>query len=135
MPTGFYLGDLLSRGSRPVSRCKIHQWRDKVDQMMWHAAPLCQWRLCRRYLNALIDLDRVAVNNLAADAPRQLDPQLALSGSCGTDNGNDARSADIPSACFGFVACFDWSVHPREMISLIAITNQMSRSNTMPPMI
>src|SRR6266481_2811562 len=105
MPTGFYLGDLLSRGSRPVSRCKIHQWRDKVDQMMWHAAPLCQWHLSRRYLNALIDLDRVAVDDFAVDAPRQLDSQLALAGSCGTDNRNDARSADILSAFFAFVLC------------------------------
>src|SRR5258708_39775092 len=103
--------------------------------MMWHAAPLCQWHLCRRYLNALIDLDRVAVNDLAADAPRQLDSQLALSGSCGTDDGNDARSADILSACFGFVACFDLSVHPREMISRIAMTSQMRRRIKVAPMI
>src|SRR5258708_24795109 len=102
MTTTFNLSDLFNCSPRPISSCEIYQWRDEVDQMMRYATTLCEGHLCRRYLNAMIDLDRVAVNDLAADASRKLDSQLALSGSGGTHNGNDARSADILSAFFAF---------------------------------
>jgi hypothetical protein len=46
---------------------------------MRHAAALCQWHLCRRNLNALIDLDGITVDDLAADASRQFDSQLTFS--------------------------------------------------------
>ena len=44
MATPFDLFDLFNCGAGPVSCRKIHPWGDKVDQVMRHAATLCQRR-------------------------------------------------------------------------------------------
>src|SRR5947207_14487058 len=99
---------------------------------MRHAAPVLHRDFRCRYLNALIDLNGVAVHNLAAEAQRQRDSQFTFTGSCGTNDSDDEWSADILSAFFNRVVEFDRFAHPREMISRIAITIQMSTSRTIP---
>lgn len=45
---------------------------------MWNATSLGRRDLCRSDLNLTIDLDGVAVDNLATDVQRKRDGQLAL---------------------------------------------------------
>jgi hypothetical protein len=69
-------------------------------------AAFFQRHLGRGYLNALIDLYGIAVDDLAADALSQFDSQFTLAGSGRTYYGND-WSADILSAFFRFILCLD----------------------------
>src|SRR5229473_1164577 len=54
--TPFDLFNLFNCGSGPVRGRKIHPRRNEIDQVMRHAATLCQRYFCRGYMNALIDL-------------------------------------------------------------------------------
>ena len=77
---------------------------------MRHSATLCQGHLRRGYLNALIDLYGVTVDDLTADALREFDSQFTLAGSGGTYYGNDGCanfvwSADILSAFLRSLVC------------------------------
>jgi hypothetical protein len=62
---------------------------------MRHAPLIFQRHFRRRYLNALVDLDRITVDDLAADALCQVNSQTAFAGSRGTNYGNEAGSTDI----------------------------------------
>ena len=106
MATLFYLFDLFNCGSGPVRGRKIHQRGDGIDQVMRYTATLFQRHFCRGDLNSLIDLYGVTVDDLTTNALRQRDSQLALTGSGRANYGNDG-SADILSAFFDFVLCFD----------------------------
>jgi len=49
-PTGF-ISAIFSVATRAQSAAvKFTDGETKSIQMMWHAEPLCQWHLCRRYL-------------------------------------------------------------------------------------
>src|SRR6267143_6876333 len=87
--TLFYLFDLFNCGSGPVRGRKIHQRGGEIDQVMRHAATLFQRHLGRGYLNALIDLHGIAVDDLAADALSEFNSQFTLAGSGRTNDGND----------------------------------------------
>jgi len=102
----FYLFYLFNCRSRPIRGGEIYRWRDEVDQVMRHPLPLSDGHFGGSYLNALIDLDRVAIDDLTADTARQFDSQIAFSGSGRTNYGND-RSADILSAFVRLVLCVD----------------------------
>src|SRR5258708_24979058 len=92
----FDLFDLFNCGPGPVRGCKIHPRGDEIDQMMRHAATLFERHLGRGYLNSLINLHGIAVDDLAADALRRGDSQFPLAGSGRTYYGNNG-SADILS--------------------------------------
>src|SRR5258707_8300093 len=65
------LFDLFNCGSGPVRGRKIHPRRNEIDQVMRYAPTLFQGHLRRRYLNALIDLYGIPVDDLTVDALRQ----------------------------------------------------------------
>ena len=104
--TPFYLSDLFNCGSGPVRGRKIHQRGGEIDQVVRYTATLFQRHFCRGYLNSLIDLYGITVDDLTTNALRQRDSQLALTGSSRTNNGND-WSADILSAFFRFILRLD----------------------------
>src|SRR5712664_2132590 len=85
----FDLFDLFNCGPGPVRGCKIHPRGDEIDQVMRHAATLFQRHFRRGYLNVLIDLDGVTVDDLTADALRHGDSQLTFAGGGRTYYGND----------------------------------------------
>src|SRR5438128_2305909 len=129
MATCFDLFDLFQSRARPIPRGEIHQRRNKVDQMMGNAATLVHRNFSRGNLNSLVNLYRIAVNDLAAKAQCQVDSQRALAGSGWADDGNNwsavvVRSTGILPAFFlTSIVARDWLAHPREMIRRIAITS------------
>ena len=65
---------------------------------MRHAATLCYRNLSRRNLNTLINLDRIAVNNLATKTQCEFDSERALSGSSRSNDGDDGSAGRAGSA-------------------------------------
>ena len=130
----FNLFDPLIRCSGPVCCGEIHQWRNKVDQVMRNATTFLHRNFGGGDLDSLVNLNGVAVYDLAVKAQGQFDSQRALAGSGGTDYGNDAGGTRLLPEFTGLVL-FEISSHPREMISRIAMTNQTSASSMMAPMI
>ena len=61
---------------------------------MRYAATLFDGDLRRSDLNVAVNLDRVTIHDLAAEAQSQLDSQFALPGSSGANDRNDGRSLD-----------------------------------------
>src|SRR5262249_23077197 len=57
--------------------------------MMRHATTFCRRNLRRRDLNALINLDGIAVDDLAVETQRQLNSERALAGRSRPDDGDD----------------------------------------------
>src|SRR5437667_11752193 len=99
---------------------------------MRNPVSLLDWNLGRRDLNALVNLHRIAINDLAAHLKRHRDTERALTGRSWPDNRDDG-SADVSSAFFRFgLSCF---AHPRAIISRIAITSQMITSSRTEPII
>ena len=83
----FDLADLFAGVPRPVSGRVIHVRVDVPDQMMRHAAPFLFARLGRRDLYFLVDLDRIAIDDLAPNVQRQVDaerrfPRCGRPGNC-----------------------------------------------------
>src|SRR5664279_3294568 len=69
------LNDLFSRIASPIDRCVNNTRIDVIDQMMRHAALFVLGRFggCDAY--ALIDLDGIAINDLAADMQCKFDTE------------------------------------------------------------
>src|SRR2546423_15423714 len=65
------LFDLLQRVARPVGGGVVDFGRDEVNQVMRHAATLFGRKFGRRNLNLTVDLNRVAVDYLAAKTERE----------------------------------------------------------------
>jgi hypothetical protein len=66
------------------------------------AASLCDWHFRGRDLNALVNLNRIAIDDFPAETEGQLDSERALPGSRRANDGDDAGIADVPSAFFSF---------------------------------
>ena len=87
-----------------------------------------------------VDLDRIAVDDLSAETKRHFYAELAFAGCSRTDD-CDNRSAVRLIAVAGnarvlaVVLFYFRRVHPRVMISRIAITSQMTVSSRIAPMI
>src|SRR5256885_2183889 len=86
--------------------------------MVRNAAAFVNRNLGRGDLDSLINLNRIAVNDLAAQRERDFNSECALARRSWSDDGDDVSI-----------------IHPRAMISRIAITSQMTNSNTIAPMI
>src|SRR5207244_1802866 len=99
---------------------------------MRNPVSLLDWNLGGRDLNALVNLHRITINDLAAHLKGHRDTERALTRRRRSHNCDDA-SADVSSAFFRLgLSCF---AHPRAIISRIAITSQMTTSNRIAPMI
>src|SRR6266851_164162 len=129
----FDLFNLFRGGARPIRSREIDLRRNEIYQVVGNAIAFWQWNLRGRDLDLLIDLNRVAVDDLSTQTQGQLDSQRALAGSGRADNRNNAGSADILSAVSR--GSFGSAGHPREMISRIAITSQMTTSSRIAPVI
>jgi len=75
----FDLFNLFASRSGPVSSSEINLWRNEVQQVMWNSAPFGDGHFCSRDLNVLIDLNRIAVDDLATQAQGEFNAQLAFS--------------------------------------------------------
>ena len=88
-PATFNVDDPGCRFPRPLTRGVVYFRGNVVDQVMRDAFPFFDRNLSRRYLNAPIDLNRVAVNDLAAQLQRQFNAQRAFTrGSWTNDRDN-----------------------------------------------
>lgn len=76
-------------GTRPIGGRKSLMRRHKIDQMVWNAATLLERHLGRSDLDLLVNLNGIAVDNLAAETERQFDSQTAFAGSGRSDDRND----------------------------------------------
>ena len=56
---------------------------------MWDTFAFFEWNFRSCYLNLLVNLDRVAVDDLAVQLERYFDPERAFARSRGTDDRND----------------------------------------------
>jgi len=84
-----YLVNRAQRVVRPVGGCVVHFRRHEVNQVVRHAAPLCGGDFGRGDLDLAVDLDGVAVDDLAARAQRERDAELALARSRRADDRDD----------------------------------------------
>jgi hypothetical protein len=87
--TAFDLLDCFDGQTGPVGRSKRLSRRNKVNEMMRDAAPLCQGDLRGSDFNVPVNLDRVAIDDFAAQTDGQLNSQTALAGCSGTCYGDD----------------------------------------------
>ena len=85
----FDFGNCLDCRTRPIGRGESHLRRNKVDEMMWNAATLIERDFRSRNFNLLINLDGIAVDDLAAEAQSYFNSQSALARCRGTDDGDD----------------------------------------------
>lgn len=76
----FDLNDLSGRISCPIGRSIVHIGIDVVDKMMRNASFFLFARFSRRYLNALVDLYRIAIDDLAAYAQCKFYAEYGLAG-------------------------------------------------------
>jgi hypothetical protein len=65
---------------------------------MRHAAALLYRDLCRRDLNALVDLDRITIDDFAVEVSGEFDSEFTLPGSCGANYGNNGSALRVWSA-------------------------------------
>ena len=86
----FNLFNLPRRIARPLACGVVPLRRRKINQVMRDAAPLIHRHFRRRNPDALIDLHGIAIDNLAAEAQRKLNPERALA-RCGWSNHGDNR--------------------------------------------
>src|SRR5207253_10740461 len=68
----FDLFDCFGCRARPVRRGEVYLRRYKVNQVMWHAAPVLDRHLGSRDLGVLINLNMVAIDDLQVQAMSQL---------------------------------------------------------------
>src|SRR6185436_9220028 len=116
----------LGGGAGPVAGREVHFRWHEVNQMMRDAATLCDRDFCRGDLNALVDLHRIAVDDLAADRQRDCDRQVAFARSRRPDDGGNRAIALRVVTAAGRRRVVWKRSHPRLMISRIAIVSQMS---------
>src|SRR6266404_9600869 len=86
----FYLFNFRGGFTRPFARSVIHFWWDEIDKVMQHAASFLVWNLRCGYLDSLIYLDGIAIDNFAAETQRDFNSKRALAGS-GRANDRDGR--------------------------------------------
>ena len=98
LPARLNLGNLSEGGARPLSGRVIDLGRHEIYQVMRDAAPLFEGHFRRRQLDAAIDLYRIAVDNLAAEAQGERYPQLAFTRSRRSDDYDDGRFLSILGA-------------------------------------
>ena len=70
---------------------------------MRHAASLGERDFGSRYLDALVNLDGVAIEDLAIEMQGGFDSERALAGSCRANDRDYAGSAGILPASLGYV--------------------------------
>jgi hypothetical protein len=71
------------------TRGEIFGWVGYINQMMWYRALVLLWDFCGGYVQTAIHLDRIKVDDFAAQPERQLDAQIALTGGRGANYGGD----------------------------------------------
>jgi hypothetical protein len=116
------LNEFRQRRFSPSARREVDVRRNEVEQMMRHAASLCQRHFRRRDLDLLIDLYGVAVDDLAIEAQRQFDAEFAFTGSCWS------RDSDNRRLCSG-------EIHEAENKRRKMSTAQMTASSASAPTI
>ena len=101
----------------PISGGKVGIWRHKIDQVMRNALALFERHLRSRNLDLFVNLDRIAIDDLAVEFQGNFNPERTFPRGSRTDNGDDRV---FSPGC----------AHART-----SITIQMSASSTRPPMI
>src|SRR5215813_9660090 len=91
LPSRFDVGDYSLRLFGPGHGGEVDRRLDDVDQVMRDAATLFHRDFGRGYVEAAVDLNGIAVDDLAAEAFGQGDAQIALARRRGTDD-RDQRS-------------------------------------------
>jgi len=89
VPARFDFIDRFDCSARPVGRGECLMWGDKIDQMMRNATTLIERNLRGGDFNLLINLDGIAVDDLAAEMQGYFDPQVALARCRGTNDSDD----------------------------------------------
>ena len=77
--TAFNLFDLIRRLACPLAGGVVDVGRNKVDQMVGNSLALLEGHFSGRDLDLLIDLDRIAIDNLAVDFEGNFNPESAFS--------------------------------------------------------
>jgi hypothetical protein len=76
--TAFDLFNLARGFTRPLDRGVVERRRNKIDQVVRYAFPFFEWNFRCSYLNFLVNLNGVAIDNLAVELERHLDPERAF---------------------------------------------------------
>jgi hypothetical protein len=77
-PAAFDLFDLCGGLTRPFDRGVVDRRRNKIDQVMRYAFAFFAWNFRGCDLNLLVDLNGVAVDDLAVALERDFDPERAF---------------------------------------------------------
>src|SRR4029077_18059338 len=71
-----------------LSSCVVDLWWHDVDQVMRNSFTFLQGNFGGRYLNSLVDLDGIAIDDFAIQSQGDFDAQRALAGRSWTNNCN-----------------------------------------------
>ena len=85
----FNLFNFFSGFAGPLDRGVVDRRRNKVDQVVRYAFAFLKRDFRSCYLYFLINLNGVAVDDLAIECERNFDPERTFSRSSGTDNSNN----------------------------------------------
>ncbi len=94
--SSFYVFNLKRGFTRPIARCVVDVRRNEIDEVMRDPSTFCNRDLGSGNLNTLINLHRIAVNNLAAKSQSYFDSQRALAGS---RRANDRENGTVRFEC------------------------------------
>lgn len=84
----FNFRNCLTGTSRPLDRGEVYGWFNDIDEVMRNPLLFVGRNLCSCNVDPTIDLDGIAIHDLAVKGPRQEDSQLAFAGSSGAYNGD-----------------------------------------------
>ena len=74
----FDLVDLLRRFTGPFAGGVVDVWRDEINQVMRDAFAFVEWHFSGGDLNLFIDLDGIAVDDLAVELEGDFDSECAF---------------------------------------------------------